>query len=116
MSGRRKGFTLVEILIVVAIMGLIMAIILPNYLKNRRDAQSRVCSTNLVRLLGAKQQWGFANSAEDDAVPTMDDLIPYLNRGQGEVACPSGGEYTIGKMTNPPTCSKSVVFGGHRIE
>jgi len=55
------GFTLVEIMIVIAIIGLLCAIAIPNYVKSRANSQANACINNLRQIDGAMQQFAIEN-------------------------------------------------------
>src|SRR5881227_2810389 len=64
-SAQRRGFTLIEIMITVCIIGLIVGIALPAFMKSRTQARKQVCIENLAQIESAKQQWGVENSKKD---------------------------------------------------
>ncbi len=85
---------------------LMMAIAIPNFVKARDVSMQNACINNLRQIDAAKQQWALENGKKESDTPTKEDLKPYLGRGAGEFPkCPAGGVYTIGVLTNPPTCS-----------
>ena len=88
-SSRKSGFTLVEIMIVVAIIGLLAAIAIPRFAKAREDSCLKICLGNLRTYQGALDQYGFANERYPEA---LGDLVTegYLVR---LYQCPLGGSY-----------------------
>src|SRR5579859_6302633 len=111
-SQRKWGFTLVEIMIVVAIIGLLAAIAIPNFVRARTTAQTNACINNLRQIDGAKQQWALENKANSTASPVGTDIQPYMGRGSagGLPACPAdstklfANSYTINDCQTPPSC------------
>src|SRR3974390_2229677 len=108
-TSRASGFTLVEIMIVVAIIGLLAAIAIPNFVKARTTSQMNACINNLRQIDGAKQEWGLETKQQASATPVQTDIDPYLGRSgnANNVVCPSGGtgatfgnSYTINALTN----------------
>jgi prepilin-type N-terminal cleavage/methylation domain-containing protein len=100
----RSGFTLVEIMIVVAIIGLLAAIAIPNFSKARSTAQRNACINNLRQIDNAKQLWATENKKTDADVPTEADVMPYLGKGTAMPTCPGNGKYTINAVSANPTC------------
>lgn len=100
---RTKGFTLVEIMIVVLIIGILLAIAVPNFLKARETSRTKTCIANLRQIESGKEQWAMENNQGATATPAQADLTPnYVKSWPG---CPSSGTYTIGNMSTNPTCS-----------
>ena len=111
---KKRGFTLVEIMIVVAIIGLLAAIAIPNFVRARTTAQTNACIANLRQIDGAKQVWAIEQGKSDTDTPAnWGTLTPnYLKK---QPFCPldsaSADFYTIGAVSASPTCSKSA--SGH---
>jgi prepilin-type N-terminal cleavage/methylation domain-containing protein len=101
----RKGFTLVEIMIVVLIIGILLAIAVPNFIKARETSRSKSCVANLKQIEAAKEQWCMDNKQSSTATPGAADLYGTSAYVKNTPSCASGGTYTIGDMATRPVCS-----------
>ncbi len=121
-TSNKAGFTLVEIMIVVAIIGLLAAIAIPNFVRARQTSQTNACLNNLRQIDGAKQQFALENGKTAAYVPTQADITPYLGRGSAgsvaSVCCPlttptaALGGYSINDVGTAPTCGNATAAGG----
>lgn len=100
---KSKGFTLVEIMIVVLIIGILLAIAVPNFIKARENSRTRTCIANLRQIEAAKEQWAMENKKGSSDVPTWANLVTDYMKAQP--SCPSGGAYTIAAIDTNPSCS-----------
>jgi prepilin-type N-terminal cleavage/methylation domain-containing protein len=120
-NNRNSGFTLVEIMIVVCIIGMLAAIAIPNFVRARQSSQTNACINNLRQIDAAKQTWALDKGQLQSATPTASVLAPYLGRGGtiggNNVCCPlttgAFGNYTINNLSLAPVCTASTGSTGN---
>ena len=83
----KAGFTLVEIMIVVAIIGLLAAIAIPNFVKARNTAQAGACINNMKQIDGAIDLFALENNKTDGDTYTADNIKSYI-KGNEVPVCP----------------------------
>lgn len=102
---RRAGFTLVEIMIVVAIIGLLAAIAIPNFIKARQASQKAACVANLRTMDGAKATWALEQRKNNTDVPQDGDLFGPTSYIREKPSCPANGTYSLNAVDTKPTCT-----------
>jgi len=114
---KRAGFTLVEIMIVVAIIGLLAAIAIPNFVRARTTSQANACINNLRQFDGAVQQWALENKKQAASAVTSANVKSYVKlTSTGALpGCPAGGTYTFTTVSQAPTCSLSGATPAHKL-
>ena len=99
---KKSGFTLVEIMIVVAIIGLLAAIAIPSFVRARQTSQKNACINNLRQIDGAVDQYAIENMLSTGQICTDVQVMPYLKKWPD---CPAGGFYPdILPVGTDPTC------------
>jgi prepilin-type N-terminal cleavage/methylation domain-containing protein len=113
----KSGFTLVEIMVVVVVIGLLAAIAVPNFVRARTTSQTNACINNLRQIDAAKQEWGLDYKVPATARPGIAELQPYLGHGTSTPmpTCPADSQstwttsYAGGNLQNRPACKISPV-------
>ena len=100
---KNTGFTLVEIMIVVAIIGLLAAIAIPSFVKARNTSQTNACINNLRQIASGKAQWALAAHKSDNDTVNTTAVNEYIKGGEPD--CPAGGTYTYNVVGSNPVCS-----------
>jgi len=114
MLKRRRGFTLIEIMIVVLIIAVLLAIAIPNFMKARDTSRAKACVANLRQIDTAKMQWAMDNKKLGTETPAVDALIPtYIKNA---LTCPSGGDYVINAVDANPTCPNVGTLATHTLD
>jgi len=118
LARRRPGsaFTLIEVMIVVAIIGIIVGIAAPAWIRARSQSRMKTCQENLQKIDQSKEQWALANNKKPGSTPAQSDLVDpgagtgYLKSFPTE---PSGGNYVIKPVGEDSECD--TTFPGHSL-
>jgi prepilin-type N-terminal cleavage/methylation domain-containing protein len=110
----KEGFTLIEVMIVGAVIGLLAAMAIANFLRARSTSQMNICINNLRQIDSAKQQWVLQNNKAGTDLPEAAEIAPFFGHGTGgsltSVYCPVDtartfdSSYTINACNVAPVC------------
>jgi len=107
-TNHRNAFTLIEIMVVVAIIGLLASIAIPNIRNSIYKAQKQACAVNRKNIDGAKLQWSVEHHEPPTATPTDADLFGEDTYIEHKPDCPAGGAYSLNAVREKCTCSVPV--------
>jgi prepilin-type N-terminal cleavage/methylation domain-containing protein len=107
----QTGFTLVEIMIVVAIIGLLAAIAVPNFVKARTASQTSACVANLKQIQGAIASWALEAKKTASASVNTAEIFGPNNYIKTKPVCYANGSYGITTVAANPTCT----VAGHTL-
>jgi type IV pilus assembly protein PilA len=106
-----SGFTLVEIMIVVAIVAMLSAIAVPAFAKNRAFSRRSACMANLKQIESAKIVWAQENRKGNVDEPVDSDLFGPNNYLRSKPQCPADGKYSLNPVDTRAGCSLATIEG-----
>jgi prepilin-type N-terminal cleavage/methylation domain-containing protein len=102
---QRQGFTLVEIMIVVLIIGVLMSIAVPSFIQARQSGRKSACLANLKAIETAKEQWAMDNKKANGDPVALTNLVGLTLYIKSTPSCPEAGTYTVNNIGTSPVCT-----------
>ena len=109
MRSRRGGFTLIEIMIVVVIIGVLLSVAAASFTKARDNTRLKSCLKNMQIISWAKEEYAIEAGKSDGDPVNLTDLVPIYIRKDPE--CPASGVYTPMPIGQNVDCT----FVGHDL-
>lgn len=106
---RKPGFTLIELMFVIMLIGILLAIAIPAFTQARDKARTKSCMKNLSHIQTAKEQYEIVAKKSDGDTVVFADLVPYYIKAIPE--CPEDGAYDLMLLGQNPTCTVE----GHQL-
>ena len=103
MNHARRGFTLVEIMMVITLIGLLAALAIPSFVNARTKSRINSCINNLRQLNSAKDQWAMENAKMETDTVALSDVAPFIKGGVP--TCPASGTYEFTVVRTGATCT-----------
>lgn len=114
----QKAFSLVELLIVIAILAVLLSVAVKNYFTMYRVSSKPLCISNLKTIDSAVEQWALDYGIQRGTVPDeaqKQEIYSYL-KGEKALTCPGGGVYTFGAVGSREQISCSLADSeGHKL-
>ncbi len=104
----QRGFTLIEIMITVAIMGVVLSIAVPSGMKAAEKSRKTMCMSNLRQINIAKETWALMDNRQTGEPVVVNEINEFIKKPP---KCPAGGIYTYGAVGTNPTCSLGASDG-----
>src|SRR4028119_1379428 len=105
MGNARRAFSLIEIMIVVLIIGILLAIAVPNFVRAREASRAKACVSNLKQIQSAKEQWAMDKRIAEGTAAVDAEIFGAGNYIVVRPTCPAdNGAYVLGAVGANPTC------------
>ncbi len=113
---QKRAFTLIEILIVILIIGILLAIAIPQFVRARSSSQQKSCVANLRRISDAKELFAQETGLSTGDMVVIGDIFPTYLKAPTFPQCPGGGTYTINVVGSAPTCTDTGGAYSHELD